>query len=140
MAATLQCGNLGKNMLRRKIGCEKVWTSLSIIGGNHAMQLRWIAFGAALFATPALAGEFQAQLVKPVSEAAPVVEDVVWRCQGTQCVTTSDTGSASAKRSCFGLVREVGPLASFSDGSTNFTADQLARCNGVAAPVKTTKP
>ena len=104
------------------------------------MKLTWIALGVSLMATPALAAEYHAQLVKPSADPSPIVEDVAWRCDGGQCVTTSDLGSASAKRSCSGLVREVGQVASFTAGETAFTPEQLARCNGVAAPTKTAKP
>ena len=87
-----------------------------------------LALAVSLLAMPALAaGNFEAQPLSRPSRERFVAGDNAWRC--------GDGGCRSARTStrpalvCSTLVREVGPLASFSVDGRAFDAPALEACN-----------
>jgi hypothetical protein len=83
-------------------------------------------------AVPVLASQahFRAEPVTAPAEARLVVRDTVFRCGEGGCVAPG--GGSRAAIVCTALVREVGPLRSFTVAGRSFDADALAQCNRAA--------
>ena len=81
---------------------------------------------------PAHAGEtgpfYRAELAAPAAEARPIAAGVAWFCNDDSCAATK--GTSRPVIVCARLVKEVGPVASFTAGGEALDAAQLAKCNG----------
>lgn len=88
-----------------------------------------LTFGAAT-SSPAFAAEgpyYRAELAQPAKEARFVASGVVWNCDGNVCVAAK--GRARPERTCRGLARKLGPVASFTAEGEALAEDKLATCN-----------
>ncbi len=88
-----------------------------------------ISAGAIAAAPPS----YVAELASPSTSTRLVSSEKLWSCQGVLCAAAGPADSA-ARRICSRLVREVGPLKSFSARGRSFDQTQLAACNASAAP------
>jgi hypothetical protein len=73
---------------------------------------------------------YRAELAQPATSTQMLASGVLWRCEGTSCTAARATSRPAIV--CARLVREAGPVTSFSVGGEALTAEQLARCNAVA--------
>jgi hypothetical protein len=96
--------------------------------------------GAVVIATTLIAGAasaqtngpaYRAELVQPAAAPQMLASGVLWRCEGAVCTASRATSRPAIV--CARLVREAGPVASFSVAGQPLPADQLARCNAVAS-------
>ena len=92
-----------------------------------------IAAAALAFAAPALAATtFTATLETPVAEKEQVVANkALWTCEGETCSAELRRKSVTV-RACKRLAKEIGTLASFSNGEDQLNDEDLADCNTVA--------
>jgi hypothetical protein len=102
------------------------------------MKLQMIAAAAALsfaFAGSAFAeGAVSATLSAPAPKAVKIVaEGAIFDCAGTSCLAAEAPTRANSVLACKAVVKKVGPVASFGAGNKTLSADQLAKCNGVAS-------
>ena len=75
---------------------------------------------------------FTATLETPVEKAEKVVAaKALWDCSGDICKATLNRKTVKVS-TCKKVVKEVGKLASFSNGEDSLSEDDLARCNAVA--------
>jgi hypothetical protein len=94
-------------------------------------MLRPALLSLAFLATPAFAsGYFDAQPVTRPTHERFVAGDNAWRC-GEACCSSART-SARPALVCSSLVRQVGPVRSFSVDGRAFDAAALEACNGRA--------
>ena len=94
-------------------------------------MLRYAALSLALVSSPALAAGFQAETGSAPAQDRFVARDSIWRCAGTNCVSTNRT-STRAAIACAALARQVGALKSFSADGRAFDAGELQACNARA--------
>ena len=62
-----------------------------------------------------------------VSGNSVVAREVLWKRSGDAWIATKATSRAEIV--CSSAARELGKLAAFSANGTDFTAEQLAKCN-----------
>jgi hypothetical protein len=93
--------------------------------------LRYAALSLALVSAPALATSFQAETNSALARERFVARDSIWRCAGTNCVSTNRTSTRPAI-ACAALARQVGALKSFSADGRAFGAEELQACNARA--------
>ena len=98
------------------------------------MKIQMLALAAALsMAAGSAFAEDTAQATLKTPVTAPVhtiAGGATWLCQGTSCVTTSETiGDTLSVWSCKTLVQTVGPVTSYSLGAKSLTPAQVDRCN-----------
>lgn len=86
--------------------------------------------GAAAIAQPRT-GFYDVTLSTPATEVRTVAGGVVWSCDGTSC--TAPRGTSRPTMMCARLVRELGPVASFSANGEALDAAAIERCNGSAS-------
>jgi hypothetical protein len=102
------------------------------------MKLQALALAVALSAATAGAAYAdppgQATLAHPVSAPLhPVAGGATWACEGSSCATVSEyVAEVMSVWSCKTLVREVGPVVSYSQGGRALPPAALASCNSVA--------
>jgi len=91
------------------------------------------ASAALAFAGTAFAGtSFTATLETPVQKAEKVVAaKALWSCADDTCRATLDRKTVRVS-TCKKVVKELGKLAEFSNGSDTLSDEDLARCNAVA--------
>ena len=82
-------------------------------------------------AAPAFAasGGNVATLAQPL--AAPkqqILGDVLWKCAGDRCTAANSGGRPVL--ACQRVVKEFGEVSRFASGAKEFSADDLAKCNG----------
>ncbi len=94
-------------------------------------MLRYAILSLALVATPAFAAGFQAETSSAPAQGRFVARDSVWRCAGTNCVSSNRTSTRPAIV-CAALAREVGALKSFAVDGRAFAAEELQACNARA--------
>lgn len=95
-------------------------------------MFRTLILSTALFATPALAGYVpgEAQFASGASAPARViVNDTIWRCEGSQCTGKAESRPVMIRRACKTLAVEVGALSSLTIGTKALDATELAACN-----------
>ena len=88
-----------------------------------------LTFGAALAPVPAQAQSsayYRATLEQPVERRTEIIRGGTFICSGTICVGTKARSRPALV--CEHLGREFGPVASFSAGGTDLTAEELAAC------------
>ena len=86
--------------------------------------------GLAFLSAPALASShYHAQPAGP-AEARVVAKDVLWKCGDAGCAAGKSNSRPDVI--CASLARQVGKLSRFSVAGTEFTADQLEKCNARA--------
>lgn len=93
------------------------------------LMLRYAILSLALVSGPAFAAGFQAETNTATSQERFVARDSIWRCAGTNCVSTNRTSTRPAIV-CAALSRQVGALKSFSVDGRAFGAEELQSCNG----------
>ncbi|MGN6499898.1 MAG: CC_3452 family protein [Tsuneonella sp.] len=107
-------------------------TNAKSVAAIAALAWTALTFGAALTPAPAHAGEtgafYRAELAAPAAEARPIAAGVAWFCNDDSCAATK--GTSRPVIVCARLVKEVGPVASFTAGGEALDAEQLAKCNG----------
>jgi hypothetical protein len=83
-------------------------------------------------AAPAFAadGHYRAEPAATTVAGRIVARDMVWRCGPADCVAPK--GSSRPAVVCAVLVREVGPLRSFSADGQPLAAEELEKCNARA--------
>jgi len=93
------------------------------------MMLRLVLLSLTLVSTPALASNyFDAQPVTRPAQERFVARDNAWRCGEAGCSSArTETRPALV---CSSLVRQVGPLRSFSVAGRAFDPAALEACNG----------
>jgi hypothetical protein len=62
-----------------------------------------------------------------ISGNSVVARDVLWKRSGDAWIATKATSRAEIV--CSSAAREIGKISSFSANGTDFTSDQLAKCN-----------
>ena len=97
----------------------------------------FLAFGFTLLvlggtASPAFAagGHYRAEPAAAPAAARITAHGTVWRCDPSGCAAPQ-TGSRPAIV-CASLVREIGPLRSFSAAGRPLAAEELEKCNARA--------
>lgn len=100
---------------------------------SRAIPLAIIAHVAALAfgAAPAFAasGGNVATLAQPLSAPQQrILGDVLWKCAGDRCVAANSGGRPVL--ACQRVVKEFGEVARFASGTKEFSADDVAKCNG----------
>lgn len=106
------------------------------------MKLQTLAAAAALsfaFAGSAFAeGAVSATLAAPASKPVKIVaEGAIFNCANTACYAAEAPTRANSVLACKAVVKKVGAVASFGAGNKTLSADELAKCNGVAASTQT---
>jgi len=96
------------------------------------IALAALATSATLFAgsaTNAFAATPSYRLVPEVAVSgnSVVAREVLWKRSGDAWIATKATSRAEIV--CSSAAREIGKISSFSANGTDFTADQLAKCN-----------
>lgn len=94
-----------------------------------AMGYTALTFGTTI--TPAQAGEavfYRAELASPAGEDRSVTGGLAWFCKDDVCV--AGKGNSRPVRVCQSLVREFGPVTSFTAKGEALTEAELATCNG----------
>lgn len=71
---------------------------------------------------------YRAELASPAPKAKFVARDVVWSCDGANCV--AGRGTSRPLIMCASLAREAGEVKSFTINGAAIAAEDLARCNG----------
>ena len=94
-------------------------------------MLRYAILSLAFLSAPAFAAGFQAETNSAPAQARFVARDSIWRCTGTNCVSTNRTSTRPAVV-CSALAREVGALKSFAVDGRAFGAEELQACNARA--------
>ncbi len=95
-------------------------------------MVRYAILSLAFIAAPALAaGTFRAETSARPPQERFVAGDSIWRCSGSNCVSTNRTATRPALV-CAALVREVGALRRFSVDGRAFAAEELQSCNARA--------
>ena len=56
-----------------------------------------------------------------------IVNETLWSCSGTSCTAASATSRPGIV--CAQAARKVGKIAAFTANGTEFTAEELAKCN-----------
>jgi hypothetical protein len=76
------------------------------------------------------AARYTATLAQPLTQKRElIVENNIFRCEGSSCLLTSHPQSAESVRVCHALRREVGTLTAYVADGKEFDADRLAKCN-----------
>ena len=91
------------------------------------------ATAALAFAGTAFAGTaFTATLETPIEKAEKVVAaKALWSCSEDTCRATLDRKTVKVS-TCKKVVKEIGKLAEFTNGSDSLSEADLERCNAVA--------
>ena len=93
-----------------------------------ALALPFLAAALAPVAAGAASGSYyRAELASPAPKAKFVARDVVWSCDGTNCV--AGRGTSRPLIICASLAKEAGEVKSFTANGKAFEAEELARCN-----------
>lgn len=71
---------------------------------------------------------YRAELASPAPKAKFVARDVVWACEGANCV--AGRGTSRPLIMCASLAREAGEVKSFAVNGAAIAPEELARCNG----------
>lgn len=82
---------------------------------------------------PAFAGQPGYRLVPATAFAAAdtvVARDVLWKCAGSACVATKSTSRPEIV--CATAARKIGRLSAFVANGSEFTPEQLEKCNAKA--------
>ena len=73
---------------------------------------------------------YTATLAQPLAAKKTfIVNDNMFRCDGSTCILVSTPIDAGSVRSCRALQREVGTLTAYVADGKPFDADKLAKCN-----------
>ena len=106
--------------------------TLSTILNLAVLTLTMILMGLAL-AIPANAATkgFSAQLATATTATKMVAHDTLWKCDGTNCRSASESGSR-AEIVCAAFVKKAGRVNSFAVAGTAFDAAKLEKCNSKA--------
>ena len=101
--------------------------------GALGLALVWTALSFTSVASPAGAQSptkayYRAVLAQPASETRAVAGELVWACDGANCV--ADKGSSRPLRICREVNRKFGQVVTFTAKGQELAAEDLARCNG----------
>lgn len=105
--------------------------SVNFVKGTLVIRsVSFIIAVAASFGTAYAAQTYSATLDKPVAAKIEVLaESNLFRCEGSTCTLVSAPIDAGSPTTCRRLAREVGPLKSYGTEKSQFSAEDLARCN-----------
>ena len=96
------------------------------------LALAYTAISFGVVATPAMARDsgiyYRVELAQPTTQTSAIAANVAWACNGTDCVAKK--ASSRPINVCKKLVRELGPVASFTAKGKPLPAEKLAKCNG----------
>ncbi len=108
---------------------DKDMKTLSTLLNLTILTLTLIMMGLAL-AIPAQAASkgYAAQLATAGTAAKMVANDTLWKCNGADCRSMSQSGSR-AEIICAAFVKKAGRVTSFSVNGTAFDAAKLEKCN-----------
>ena len=81
------------------------------------------SIGTALAATPTVA-----TLSSPTAKQRPILSSIIWHCEATTCTSASALTSA-ASTACRDIAKKFGVVTSFRSGDSDFSQEQLAKCN-----------
>jgi hypothetical protein len=95
-----------------------------------AFLLTVVAFAAAGGPAFAASPHYRAEPVTASAAERLVVRDLMWHCSGGACVAGRNHSRPAII--CAALVREVGPLRSFSVAGSPLAAGELEKCNARA--------
>ncbi len=101
-----------------------------IISTLSALLFTFLMFGAAAGPAVAASPHFRAEPATPPAAERLVVRDIVWKCGANGCVAGKSNSRPAIE--CAALVREVGPLRSFSVAGQTLDAPSLEKCNARA--------
>ena len=81
--------------------------------------------------SPALAAPTDgvATLAAPARVAKVTGEAGSWRCDGTSCTGSADSGLRAAVAACATVAEAAGRVTAFTAGTLTFADAELARCN-----------
>jgi hypothetical protein len=101
--------------------------------GALGLALIWTALSFGTVTSPAGAqtpgtAYYRAVLAEPAKESRTIAGDLVWACNGANCV--ADKGSSRPLRICREVNRKFGQVVTFTTKGEALPADQLAKCNG----------
>jgi len=74
------------------------------------------------------AAYYRAELANPAPKAKFVARDVVWSCDGANCI--AGRGTSRPLIMCASLAREAGEVKSFTVNGAAIAPEELTRCNG----------
>lgn len=89
-----------------------------------ALGLVAISTTSAMAATP-----LTATLAAPAAKQKPVLASIIWRCEGTTCVSAS-TVNVSDSSACRAVAKSLGKVTAFTSARGAFDEAKLAKCNG----------
>ena len=78
----------------------------------------------------AKSGPMQATVTEAPKEKSLIAGSIIWKCDGTSCVTASDTSSTSGANACRSLALAASPVSSFTTAKGAFDEAQIKKCNG----------
>jgi hypothetical protein len=81
-------------------------------------------------ASAAPAFHYAAEPVAAPAAAKLVIRDTMWRCGPSGCGGSESNSRPSIV--CAALVKEIGPLRSFTAAGKPFAAEELEKCNAAA--------
>lgn len=101
--------------------------------GAFGLALAWTTLSFATVATPAGAqtpsnAYYRAVLAQPANETRAVAGELVWACNGADCVARK--GSSRPLRVCREVNRKFGEVVAFTAKGEALPAEDLAKCNG----------
>jgi hypothetical protein len=74
--------------------------------------------------------QIQVTLANPATQGETIASSIIFRCNGTSCVSTSDTSTTSDMSACRALYKAEGPIAGFTTSTGSFDEAKLDKCNG----------
>ena len=82
-------------------------------------------------AIAAISVPLRATLANAPKTATPFIGSVIWRCDGTNCVTLTQVVQSDVS-ACSALAEMLGPVTSFTSSNGEFGDSQLRTCNSGA--------
>ncbi len=92
-------------------------------------RLAAFAIASSLFAGPAAAARYSADLANPATDRV-ITRDISWDCNGAQCQGATEYGRPVVL--CQSLAKKVGKVARFAVNGRALGPDTLAQCNALA--------
>ena len=71
---------------------------------------------------------YQAELTEAAPAQKEILRGVMVRCAGASC--RAPIASSAPKYMCMSIAREFGAVSAFKAGDRDFTAEEIAACNG----------
>jgi hypothetical protein len=71
---------------------------------------------------------YKAELAQPTTAKPKLLRSVYVKCEGSSC--RAPMASTAPKNMCISIMREFGAVTAFTAGEREFTAEEVAACNG----------